>query len=114
MIQVEKEPMNIWSPRADLEAGAAAVLPVDPQLAIQVGQIQPVPILVGITESEGVWRAVNYLTQAGGGQRVLASGDGHDVVDRRRRDIGDEYEVVAVSYRQQVKSSRWHQVVGSM
>ena len=63
--------MNIWSPRADLEAGEVAVLPVEPQLAIQVGQIQPVPFLVGVAESEGVWRAVNYLTQAGWGGEGL-------------------------------------------
>jgi hypothetical protein len=36
IVQVEKEPMNVWSPRADLEAGDSAFLPVDPQLAIQV------------------------------------------------------------------------------
>ncbi len=38
-LQVEKEPMNVWSPRADLEAGDSAFLPVDPQLAIQVSRI---------------------------------------------------------------------------
>eukprot|EP00091_Calanus_sinicus_P022567 TRINITY_DN7216_c0_g1_i1.p2 TRINITY_DN7216_c0_g1~~TRINITY_DN7216_c0_g1_i1.p2 ORF type:complete len:237 (-),score=63.23 TRINITY_DN7216_c0_g1_i1:318-1028(-) len=30
---------------------------------MKVGQIQPVPFLVGVAESEGLWRAVNYLTQ---------------------------------------------------
>jgi hypothetical protein len=93
---VEKEPMNIWSPRADLEAGAAAVLPVDPQLAIQVGQIQPVPILVGITESEGVWRAVNYFTQAGGGQPVSASGGGVQVLGSRWWTGGGEKPVMSM------------------
>jgi hypothetical protein len=39
-LQVEKEPMNVWSPRADLEAGDSAFLPVDPQLAIQVIKFQ--------------------------------------------------------------------------
>ncbi len=39
-LQVEKEPMNVWSPRADLEAGDSAFLPVDPQLAIQVSRFQ--------------------------------------------------------------------------
>ena len=61
--KVEREPMNIWSPRPDLEAKEEAILPIEPQLAMQVGQIQPVPFLVGVAESEGIWRAVNYLTQ---------------------------------------------------
>jgi len=63
--KVEKEPMNIWSPRPDLEAKENAILPIEPHLAMQVGQIQPVPFLVGAAESEGLWRAVNYLTQDG-------------------------------------------------
>jgi len=61
--RMEKEPMNIWSPRPDLEAKENAVLPIEPHLAMQVGQIQPVPFLVGVAESEGLWRAANYLTQ---------------------------------------------------
>ena len=61
--KMEKEPMNIWSPRPDPEAEENAVLPIDPHLAMQVGQIQPVPFLVGVAESEGLWRAANYLTQ---------------------------------------------------
>lgn len=61
--KMEKEPMNIWSPRPDLEAKENAILPIEPELAMKVGQIQPVPFLVGVTESEGLWRAVNYLTQ---------------------------------------------------
>jgi len=59
----EKEPMTIWSPRPDLEALGDAVLPVEPHFAMEVGQIQPVPFLVGAAESEGVWQAANYLTQ---------------------------------------------------
>ena len=59
----EKEPMTIWSPRPDLEAASEAVLPVEPHFAMEVGQIQPVPFLVGAAESEGVWQAANYLTQ---------------------------------------------------
>jgi len=61
--RVEKEPMTIWSPRPDLEALGEAVLPVEPHFAMEVGQIQPVPFLVGAAESEGVWQAAHYLTQ---------------------------------------------------
>ena len=61
--RTEKEPMTIWSPRPDLEALGEAVLPVEPAFAMQVGQMQPVPFLVGAAESEGVWQAANYLTQ---------------------------------------------------
>ena len=61
--RAEREPMNIWSPRVDSEAGMAAVLGIAPELAMQAGQLQPVPLLVGAAESEGVWRAANYLTQ---------------------------------------------------
>ncbi|XP_023346297.1 esterase E4 [Eurytemora carolleeae] len=61
--KMETEPMNIWSPRPDPEAGEDAILPVQPTLAMEVGQIHPVPFLVGIAESEGIWRAANYLTQ---------------------------------------------------
>jgi len=59
--KTEAEPMNIWSPRPDVEAGEFGILPVDPTLAMQAGQIQPVPFLVGIAESEGAWRAAGYL-----------------------------------------------------
>ena len=59
--QTEAEPMNIWSPRADVEAGEEGILPVNPSLAMQAGQIQPVPFLVGVAESEGAWRAAGYL-----------------------------------------------------
>lgn len=59
--QTEAEPMNIWSPRPDLEAGNEGILNVDPTLAMEVGQIQPVPFLVGVAESEGAWRAAGYL-----------------------------------------------------
>ena len=59
----EKAPKNIWSPRADPEAGTEAVLAVEPLRALQAGQIQPVPVLVGTAESEGVWQAGLYLTR---------------------------------------------------
>jgi len=61
--KTEKEPMTIWSPRADLEAKDSAVLPIQPEMAMSVGQMQPVPFLVGVAESEGVWQASHYLTQ---------------------------------------------------
>jgi len=61
--RMEREPMNVWSPRPDSEAGNTAILSVDPSLAMEVGQIQPVPFLAGIAEHEGIWRANNYLAQ---------------------------------------------------
>ena len=60
---VEKAPKNIWSPRPDPEAGLEAVLAVEPLLALKAGHIQPVPLLVGTAESEGVWPAGLYLTR---------------------------------------------------
>ena len=60
----EKAPKNIWSPRADPEAGAEAVLAVEPLRALQAGEIRQVPVLVGTAESEGVWQAGLYLTRA--------------------------------------------------
>jgi len=33
---METEPMNIWSPRPDPEAGEDAILPVQPTLAMEV------------------------------------------------------------------------------
>ena len=61
--RAEHEPLTLWSPRTDLEAGDDAVLPLEPATAMSVGQMQPVPVLVGVAESEGVWQAANYLTQ---------------------------------------------------
>jgi len=61
--KVEREPMSIWSPRPDLEAGNTAVLPIPPHTAMEVGQIQPVPFLVGVAEYEGIWRAVSLISQ---------------------------------------------------
>ena len=61
--KIEKEPMTIWSPRPDLEAKEDAILPIEPAMAMSVGQMQPVPFLVGVAESEGVWQAGNYLNQ---------------------------------------------------
>jgi len=60
---VEKEPMTIWSPRSDPEAGDSAILPISPHLAMEAGQIQPVPFLIGVAETEGAWRAGNLLTR---------------------------------------------------
>ena len=61
--KMEKEPMTIWSPRPDQEAGELAVVPQHPELAMTSGHIQPVPLLVGVAESEWAWKAANYLTQ---------------------------------------------------
>ena len=61
--KMEKEPMTIWSPRPDPEAGESAVLPQHPELAMTNSHVQPLPLLVGVAESEGVWKAANYLTQ---------------------------------------------------
>jgi len=61
--KVEREPLTIWSPRADPEAAEDAILPLEPAVAMSVGQMQPVPFLVGVAESEGVWQAANYLLQ---------------------------------------------------
>lgn len=62
--KVEAEPMNIWSPRSDPEAGQEnAILPIDPTLAMEVGMMQPVPFLIGVANSEGIWRANNYISQ---------------------------------------------------
>jgi len=59
----EVEPLTIWAPRVDTEAGDNAILPVDPTLAMSAGQIQPIPFLVGVADSEGAWRANAYLNQ---------------------------------------------------
>ena len=59
----EKAPKNLWSPRPDPEAGPEAVLALEPLWALQAGHIQPVPVLVGTAESEGVWQAGLYLTR---------------------------------------------------
>jgi len=59
----EMEPISMWSPRPDPEAGEMAVLPIQPELAMEAGQIQPVPFLVGVASDEGAWRASTYLTQ---------------------------------------------------
>merc|ERR1719206_724047 len=55
--------MTIWSPRSDPEAGDSAILPISPHLAMEAGQIQPVPFLIGVAETEGAWRAGNLLTR---------------------------------------------------
>jgi len=59
---LEREPMNIWSPRLDPEAGEDAVLPVSHEEAMLDWQADPkVPMLVGLDETEGAWRGVNIL-----------------------------------------------------
>jgi len=60
---VEAEPFTIWGPRVDAEAGDEAILPVDPTIAMKAGQIQPVPFLVGIADSEGAFKANWYLNK---------------------------------------------------
>jgi len=61
--KVEAEPLVIWSPRADIEAGDEAILPVSPQLAMEVGQMPPIPFLMSVQAQEGIWRATNYINQ---------------------------------------------------
>ena len=61
--KVEKEPLTIWSPRPDPEAEEEAMMPIQPAIRMVEGQMQPVPFLVGVAESEGVWQAGNYLNQ---------------------------------------------------
>ena len=56
---LEREPMNLWSPRVDQEAGAAALLPQ----GLEEGEGAGVPLLVGVDETEGAWRAINFLGQ---------------------------------------------------
>jgi len=59
---LEREPMNIWSPRLDPEAGEDAVLPVSVEQAVLEGRPGlKVPMLVGVDETEGAWRGVNLL-----------------------------------------------------
>jgi len=57
------EPMTVWSPRLDPEAEQRSVVPLEPAIAMVEGRSQPVPLLVGVAQSEGVWHAANYLTQ---------------------------------------------------
>jgi len=59
---LEREPMNIWSPRLDPEGGEDALLPLSLQQALLEGRPgQEVPMLVGVDETEGAWRGVNIL-----------------------------------------------------
>ena len=57
------EPLTIWSPRIDIEAGEGSVVPLEPAIAMVEGRSQSVPFLVGVTQSEGAFFAANYLTQ---------------------------------------------------
>jgi len=61
--KLEREPMNVWSPRSDSEAGDAAFLPLPPHTAMKAGQMKSLPFLVGIAEAEGIWRGINYVGQ---------------------------------------------------
>ena len=58
---VEREPMNVFSPRSDPEAGPEAFLPEHPFLAMQIGNINPQPHWIGFTDKEGIWRANQLL-----------------------------------------------------
>lgn len=58
---VEREPMNVFSPRADPEAGPGALLPEHPYVAMLNGHINPQPHMIGFTDKEGIWRANQIL-----------------------------------------------------
>lgn len=58
---VEREPMNVFSPRSDPEAGQESFLPEHPYLAMQNGHINPQPHMIGFTDKEGIWRANQIL-----------------------------------------------------
>ena len=51
-----REPMNVFSPRADPES-SDPFLPEHPLVRMEQGKIQPVPFVTGFTEKEGIWRA---------------------------------------------------------
>lgn len=61
--KIEQEPMNVWSPRADPEAGPHAILPLEPIDAIQKGMVKEVPLMISLAESEGIWKGINYVGQ---------------------------------------------------
>ena len=44
---VEREPMNVFSPRSDPEAGPGAFLPEHPFIAMENGHINPQPHMIG-------------------------------------------------------------------
>ena len=43
----EREPMNVFSPRSDPEAGPGAFLPEHPFIAMENGHINPQPHMIG-------------------------------------------------------------------
>ena len=50
---VGREPMNVFSPRSDPEAGPGAFLPEHPYTAMENGHINPQPHWIGLTDKEG-------------------------------------------------------------
>ena len=51
--------MNVFSPRSDPES-ANPFMPRHPVVAMEAGDINPVPYMLGYAAKEGIWRA-NYL-----------------------------------------------------
>ena len=56
----EMEPMNVFGPRSDPERSPDPFMPRHPLVAMEAGDISPVPYMLGYAEKEGIWRA-NYL-----------------------------------------------------
>ena len=52
---VEREPMNVFSPRSDPEAGPNAFLPEHPYVAMENGHINPQPHWIGFSDKEGIY-----------------------------------------------------------
>jgi carboxylesterase type B len=55
----EAEPMNVFSPRSDPES-SNPFMPLHPFEAMDRGEINPAPYMLGYAEKEGSWRA-NYV-----------------------------------------------------
>lgn len=68
---VEREPMNVFSPRSDPEAGPGAFLPEHPYVAMEKGHINPQPHMIGFTDKEGIWRASQLLPD--GSERSIST-----------------------------------------
>ncbi len=66
---VEREPMNVFSPRSDPEAGPEAFLPDHPYVAMEKGKVNPQPHMIGFTDKEGIWRANQLLPDGTGRSR---------------------------------------------
>ena len=58
-MKAEMEPMNVFSPRSDPES-SNPFMPHHPLVAMERGDINPVPYMLGYAAKEGIWRA-NYL-----------------------------------------------------